>query len=399
MIDHSVSESIEYLLRSSLQALNNRAVIEAFERKFAEYCGRRYCVAFPFARTAIYFTLKHLHLPKGSEIILPPITVKGIVDVVLALGLKPIYVDFDFDTLCFRLDALKQAVGPNTKAAVLTPLFGLVPDMRRLVDFFRERKIFVLEDFSQCLNGEYDGQRVGTFGEAAVYSSSSIKTLDTLGGGLAITDDKTLYAAWKEAQSSLSPPSRAFLLRKAWVNLIRNVATTRLVFSALTFPLLQLMRLWNPGRTLKHTGTRSTARLTALPRLWFRAYSSVQARIGLAQLADVASEDRQRIEHAEQVKMQSDRTRFPATTERSRNVYWQLLMRSEDAVQAQAALAAHGIDSSTTSLELVSALDDYPNQPMPMATQIHTNGLFLPCFSRLSRRDVERVIEAARHTR
>ena len=77
VIYHKVTESIGYLLQSLFMPLDRQDEIKRFEEAFARYCERDYCVAFPFARTAIYFALKNLDLPKGSEIIMPPITITG----------------------------------------------------------------------------------------------------------------------------------------------------------------------------------------------------------------------------------------------------------------------------------------------------------------------------------
>jgi len=394
VIYHKVIESIRYLLTSFFAPLDDQSAIKKFESKFAEYCGREYCVAFPFARTAIYFALKNLNLPSGSEVILPPVTIKGIVDVVLALDLVPVYVDWDIDTLNFQLDELHRKASPKTKAVIITTLFGLVPDMKVLVDFFRGKGIFIIEDFSQCLNGSFDGKRVGTFGDVGIYSCSSIKTLDTLGGGLAITSDTAMYEALRKSQAGLSPADRKFLIKKAWVNLVRNIATTRLIFSLAVFPLLQIMRKANPESTLKQTGSRNKDRLPKLPKVWFSSYSALQANIGLAHIDGVFASDQIRIGNVNYLKARCGPDKFPRTTKSSHNVYWQLLM-VQDPKKAQEVFASYGIDTATTSLELVSALDKYPNKTKtPVAEKVYYNGIFLPCFPGLSKTDLERIVNA-----
>lgn len=394
MIYHKIIESVGYFMTSFFMPLDDHSAIKKFESKFAEYCGREYCVAFPFARTAIYFVLKNLNLPSGTEVILPPVTIKGIVDVVLALDLIPVYVDWDIDTLNFQLDELDCKVTPKTKAVIITPLFGLVPDMKALTDFFRAKGIFIIEDFSQCLNGSFDGKRVGTFGDVGIYSCSSIKTLDTLGGGLAITSDTAMYEALRKSQADLFPADRKLLIKKAWVNLVRNVATTRLVFSLAVFPLLQIMRKFNPASTLKQTGSRNKDRLSMLPRQWFCGYSSLQAKIGLAHIDNILASDQIRIDNANFLKTKCGFEKFPGTTKSSYNVYWQLVM-VQDPIMAQEVFASHGIDTATTSLELVSALEKYPNKTeTPVAEKIYYNGIFLPCFPGLSKTDLERIAAA-----
>jgi len=395
VIYHKVIESIQYLLHALFIPLDRAEKIIEFESTFARYCEREHCVAFPFARTAIYFVLKSLELPKGSEILMPPITIKGIVDVVIELGLVPVYVETDAETINFQLMDLQRKSGPNTKAAIITPLFGLVPNVPAMVSMFRERGIFIIEDFSQCLNGCYDGKRIGTFGDVGIYSSSSIKTLDTLGGGMAVSDDETIHDALRKAQESLRPPNRKFLVKKAWINLVRNVATSSPYFSLLTFPLLQVLRKMAPEAALRQTGHRDRSRLAKLPELWFCRYTSVQAGIGLAQLPTVLRNDKARMANVEFLKANCRIARFPATTSKSKNVYWQLILPVPNAIQAQAFFASRGIDSATSSLELVCALREYPNRAnLPMAESIYRNGIFIPCFPGLSRKDMQRIAAA-----
>ena len=394
IIYHKLGASIGDFFKSLLFPLNNKKRIYDFESAFADFCERQHCVAFPFARTAIYFVLKNLDLPKGSEVILSAITIKGIVDVVVDQGLIPVYVEMDPETMNWRLDELEKRVGANVRAAIITPLFGLVPDIQKIVDLLKKRGVFIIEDFSQCLNGCFDGKRIGTFGDVGVYSSSSIKTLDTLGGGLAITDNDEIYQKLRNNQKRLYPANRPFLVKKAWVNLVRNLATTNPWFSFLTFPVLQFVRKRDPNAALKQTGHRDQRRLTELPGLWFHGYTSVQADIGLKKLDAVKSEDRIRIENVNFIKSHCSSARFPVTTGKSDNIYWQLILLVKDSHNAQTFFANEGVDVATSSLELVCALKEYPNcTNLPMATNIHQNGVFIPCFPGLTSGELLRIAE------
>ena len=392
VINHSVINSLNYLRRSLYVSLVDNAILEDFEKSFAKYCERNYCIAFPFARTAIYYVLKSLNLPKGAEVLMPPITIKGIVDVVISLGLVPRYVDSDPETMCFSIDELGKSINSQTKVAIITPLFGLVPNMEEIVLLLQKNNIYIIEDFSQCLNGTYDGKRVGTFGDVGIYSSSSIKTLDTLGGGLAITDDEFLRAYLLECQKSLHSPSRTFLIKKAWINLLRNFATTQPWFSVITFPILSLMRLINPQAALKQTGNRNKSRISKLPELWFRRFTSEQARIGIHHLIMAQDLDSKRISNVDAIKEICGLNWFPKTLPKSKNVYWQFICLVNDSLFAQSFFSKKGVDVATSSLELVCELSEYPNQAhLPQASRIHKNGIFIPCHPDLSREDIERV--------
>ena len=65
----------------------------------------------------------------------------------------------------------------------------MVPNLNELIKFCNKNKLFVIEDFSQCLNGKFENKKVGTFGDIGVYSSSKTKTLDVYGGGLCVTNN------------------------------------------------------------------------------------------------------------------------------------------------------------------------------------------------------------------
>ena len=403
VIYHSMIHSVIYLIFSMFSTLRSIKKIREFEDAFASYCNRRYCVAFPFARTAIYFILKRLDLPNGSVIIMPPITIKGILDVVVELGLVPRYVDMDPETMCFQIGDLKKKIDSTVRVAIVTPLFGLVPNMEEISGLLKNNNVYVIEDFSQCFNGRFNDKRIGTFGNVGVYSASSIKTLDTLGGGLAIFDDDLLYKYLRDDQATLKPPSRKFLIKKAWINLVRNFATRQPFFSLLTFPVLQFFRSLNSEAALKQTGNRDKKRLNKLPELWFRQYTSLQAKIGLNILPSVRGGDSLRIRNAENIKADAGIGRFPATTQLSNNVYWQLILLVTDSRIAQSYFAGEGIDIATSSLELIYALNGYPNDgyligSVPSeAAKIYRNGIFIPCYSNLGPKDVERTAIVVRN--
>ena len=94
----------------------------------------------PLARTAVFLTLKSLNLPKNSEVIMPPITIKPMLDVALELGLKPVFVDIDKKNLNFEIKDLKNKISQNTRAVLLTHLWGISADLNEIVGIFKKIK-------------------------------------------------------------------------------------------------------------------------------------------------------------------------------------------------------------------------------------------------------------------
>ncbi len=393
IIYHKLSFDILSLIKAFTFNLQDEKITKEFEDSFASYMGSRHCVSFPFARTAIFYALKSQNFPPGTEIIMPPITIKAILDVVLELRLKPVFVDIELDSLCFDFFELKRAIGKNTKAILITYLFGMVPNIEQMVSYCKKKGLFVIEDFSQCLNGKFKDKKMGTFGDVGVYSASSIKTLDTYGGGLLVCQSDNLYSIFHKNQNELSTPSRKNLIKKIVTNLVRNLATTRIVFHFFTFPFIKIISFLKPGIAIKHTGDRNKEMLSHLPKRWFESYSCLQAKVGLKLLPTVETFDWQRVSNVEKIKSRSPKIKFPLGVSDAKNVYWQLVAYFDNAEKIQHYFHSKKLDTSTTSLAKISNLPNYPYQgKTPNADMLYSKGCFIPSYPYLSEEDINYII-------
>src|SRR5436189_5275306 len=72
--------------------------IEEFEQEFRRVLGGRghvRAVSTEYGRMALYFILKALNLPAGSEIIVPALTFWVVPEITRVAGLTPVFVDID----------------------------------------------------------------------------------------------------------------------------------------------------------------------------------------------------------------------------------------------------------------------------------------------------------------
>src|SRR5437773_92553 len=138
--------------------------IAEFEQEFRKVLGGRghiRAVSTEYGRMALYFILKALNIPAGSEIIVPPHT--------------------------FTLDptAAERAITPNTRAILPTHLYGMSCDMPPIMALARKHNLKVIEDCAHSLGTTCNGQPAGTFGDGSFFSFQAFKPLNTYGGGLA----------------------------------------------------------------------------------------------------------------------------------------------------------------------------------------------------------------------
>jgi hypothetical protein len=192
-------------------------------------------------------------------------------------------------------------------------------------------------------------------------------------------------------KSSLLPPNRFLIVKKAWINLVRNIAVSQPVFSFATFPLLRILSAINPRSVLKQTGERDKNRLKKIPSFWFYGFSSLQAKIGMELIGGVSINDATRVANVDKIKSLNS-NKFPATPRGAKNVYWQLILVVSNSLESQKKMALKGIDCATSSLEYLPNLTNYPGSiKLEHASNIYVNGLFIPCYPNLSASDVSRI--------
>jgi len=147
---------------------------------------------------ALQIAMMGLGLKPGDEVITADFTFAATVEVIALLGLTPVLVDVDPITFNIDVNAIKNAITPNTKAIVPVHLFGLAANMDEIMKLAHEHNLFVIEDNAQGIGGYYaskDGtkKKTGTIGHVASTSFFPSKNLGCYGdGGAIFTNDDDL---------------------------------------------------------------------------------------------------------------------------------------------------------------------------------------------------------------
>lgn len=394
IIYHQLSFDFLNIFKVLFSRINDEKEVEKFENAFAEYNESKFCVAFPFARMGIYHSLETLNIPKGSEIIMPPITIKAILDVIMMYGLKPKFVDLDMNTFSYDLDELKNNINKNTKSILISYLYGLVPNIPEIVNVAKEKNLHILEDFSQCLNGEYENVKTGNFSDIGIYSSSTTKTFDTYGGGLVVTNDENYYKKLKEIQMTQQPSKRVTLFKKILLDFIRNFLTNMFVFNIFTIWIFKILRLFNPDSLTKYVGEKSKEQLLKFPSEYLEKFSSFQAKVGMQTIDLVDEYDLVRIKNVNAI---SKNLNYKSSS-KNKNVYWQYLfiLKEKNLNNPLRFFKKYKVDTSQSSLPLLPELEKYNfKQETPKAEIIRNSGYFLPSYHRLNKKDIERITKLA----
>lgn len=168
-----------------------------FEESFAKWQGRKYCVMVnsgSSANLAIIQALLNLgKIKRGDKVGFSAITWSTNVMPLLQLGLNPIPIDVELDTLNVSSEKLLNVLKKHSiKMLFLTNLLGLCDDIDKIAKICKEKNIILIEDNCESLGTVYKKRKLGNFGLASTFSFYVGHHMSTIEGGAVCTDNSEL---------------------------------------------------------------------------------------------------------------------------------------------------------------------------------------------------------------
>ena len=186
----------EQLIKAAIDVIDSGWYIQgeqvkAFEEEFANYCGTKHAIGVANGLDAlilIFRAYKELgKLKMGDEVIVPANTYIASILAVTENGLKAVLVEPDESSFNLSLEAVKNAISPNTKAILAVHLYGQLADMPTINAIAKTHSLLVIEDSAQAHGVSLDGKKSGNWGDAAGFSFYPGKNLGALGDAGAVT--------------------------------------------------------------------------------------------------------------------------------------------------------------------------------------------------------------------
>ena len=174
---------------------------EAFGKEFSEMLGGGYADAVNGGTTSVFVALRALPIEPFTEIIVGPITDPGGIMPIVMMNCIPVIADSAEDSFNLNVDTIKAVYTERTSAIVIPHIAGEPVDMEPIMEFAREKGLYVVEDCAQAHGAKINGKYVGTFGDASGFSMMYGKHTCTGGqGGVVFTKDEDTY--WRVRQNS-----------------------------------------------------------------------------------------------------------------------------------------------------------------------------------------------------
>lgn len=160
-----------------------------FEQQFKEYIGSNSALSVGNGTLALELVwqtfIQNGKLKPGDKVLLPSFTFVAVANAIVRSGLVPVFCDIDSETWNIDYDSY-----PTTeyKAICAVHTFGNPCNCQQL-EYLRDLGYVVVEDCAEAAGATYQGKRVGSFGDASIFSFSATKNMTTGEGGMCCFKD------------------------------------------------------------------------------------------------------------------------------------------------------------------------------------------------------------------
>jgi len=182
-----VSESIQRALREGTWGKYHGPSLPALTALLAETHDAAHVFPCSSGTVAVELALHGAAIGPGDEVILAAYDFKANFTDVLAVGGMPVLVDVLPGNWNLDPAQLAAAVGPRTRAILVSHLHGGIVEMPAVMEVARQHSLTVIEDAAQAPAARIHGRIAGTWGDVGVVSFGGSKLVTAGRGGAVFT--------------------------------------------------------------------------------------------------------------------------------------------------------------------------------------------------------------------
>lgn len=167
-------------------------MVETFERELRDFLEVPFALATSSGSGALSCAISALRIGKGDEVIIPAFGWMSNYHAVALAGARPVIAEID-DSLNLNPESFAACITPRTKAVIVVHYQGAASRLDEIVAIARKHGVAVVEDVAQAIGGSFQGRKLGTWGDVAMFSLQHNKVICSGEGGALITSDQRIY--------------------------------------------------------------------------------------------------------------------------------------------------------------------------------------------------------------
>jgi dTDP-4-amino-4,6-dideoxygalactose transaminase len=169
---------------------NNGPYLEELEKKLAAFLNVKHCVAMCNATIALEIAARALGL--HGEVILPSFTFIATAHALQWQEITPVFCDVDPITHNIDPAKIENLITPRTTGILGVHVWGRACDIEKMSVIAQKHGLKLMFDAAHALGSTYQGQMIGGFGDAEVFSFHATKFFNSFEGGAVTTNNDDL---------------------------------------------------------------------------------------------------------------------------------------------------------------------------------------------------------------
>ena len=195
-IDHKELDSVKKIFKTKefnrYAGFKKNKFCDLLEKKFRKKFDKKYALSVNSGTAALQCALFSIKLKKGDEIIIPNFGWSSDLMAIISFGATPVMVDIG-ENLGLDFQKVKNQINKKTKAIINIHMRGHPNDHNKIKKYIKNKKIYLIEDCSQCLGGKINNKYTGSFGDISTFSFQSSKLITAGEGGMVLFNKKNDY--------------------------------------------------------------------------------------------------------------------------------------------------------------------------------------------------------------
>ncbi len=235
--------------------LSSGEKVNKFENEFSNKFNFKHSVMVNSGSSAnlvMFASLKkYFGWQDGDEIIVCACGFATTVAPIVQCGLKPIFVDIDWEDLNWNLEEVTNKITKKTRAVISSPVLGNPYDIDKIVDICESNNIHLIADNCDSLGSKWKGEYLTKHAIAASCSFYPAHHICTIEGGMVSSNEKAIidlarsFAWWGRAcycvgQQNLLPNGVCGKRFDTWLESYDDIVDHKYVFSNMGYNLKPL---------------------------------------------------------------------------------------------------------------------------------------------------------------
>lgn len=164
---------------------------------------------------ALSLALAALGIGVDDEVLIPSLTFAATASAVVRAGARPVFCDSNESDWLISVDSMKKALNEKTRAIVVVHLYGVLANMKEIMEFAREHNLRVVEDSAEALFANSNSKYCG---DITTYSFFANKLITSGEGGAVCTRDPDLFHKMEILRGQGMDPTRRYFFLEAGYN-------------------------------------------------------------------------------------------------------------------------------------------------------------------------------------